>query len=170
VVASFAYFAREQLFRIATAPCGEATSPSREAKKLLHPEGRENPPVRELHASRRTKLELQRASATTRTRTHMHTRAYALAHPRAHGRTPRRHEHSLAHAHAHGVNKQNECERLDQNALTLAGRSLAALRAAYESAPPRRSVSATSSSASADEHKERFEEREIYNTYRKIVR
>jgi hypothetical protein len=162
VVAIFAYFGAEQLFRFATAPWGEVTSSSREAKKLLHPEVRKNPPVR----ARTSRIAKNKAGTPTRTHTHSRT------HSRTHARTPRRHEHSLALAlaHVHGANKQNECERPNQYALTLAGRSLAALRAAYESAAPRRSVSATSSSGRANKHNERFKEREIHNTYCKIVR
>jgi hypothetical protein len=68
----------------------------------------------ELHASRRTKLELQRASASTRTRTHMHTRTHthsrthSRTHARVHTATPRALARTRTHARARARREQTE--------------------------------------------------------------
>jgi hypothetical protein len=128
----------------------------------------------------RARREHSQAHAHTHTRAHTCALPHPHAHPHAHSHahadadanaaSARTHTHAHARAHAHAANKQNECEHSDQYALTLAGRSRAALRAAYETDPPRDSMTATSSSGSANEHNERFTERGRYNEYRKIVR
>jgi hypothetical protein len=47
--------------------------------------------ARELHASRRTKLELQRPPANTRTRTHTHSRTHSRTHAHRHATSTRSH-------------------------------------------------------------------------------
>jgi hypothetical protein len=147
------------------APRSGATFPLRDRALGLRPKIRRC--VREPHESGRTKPELRHVSQNAHA--HAYAHAYALAHPHAHthphadATSTGTHAHARAHAHAHAVNKENECEYSDQCALTLAGRSRAALRTAYESDTTRRSVSATGSARSANEQNERFAERERYN-------
>jgi hypothetical protein len=180
-VAIFGYFGVVQPSRVAIWPWGGAPSPDLEAKKLLHPEVPKKSVDARANLTNPEKQD-QNSDDAPRTHTHKHTHMHIHSrtntHPRTHAPTRRLHEHSHArtrthahaHAHADAVNKENEGECSDQCALTLAGRGRAALRAAYESVAIRRSLSATSSSRSANEHDEQCAQRERYNIYRNIVR
>jgi hypothetical protein len=79
--------------------------------------------ARELHASRRTKLELQRVPASTRARTHMHTRAYALTHPLAHARTHTAMPRALARTRTRARREQTERVRTSGPICDDAGRT-----------------------------------------------
>jgi hypothetical protein len=160
-------------FRFAIGPWGFTPRNYRETKKLLHPEV----PKKSVDARANvTNPEKQNQNSDdaprthTRKHTHMHMHSRTNTHARTHTRADSASTRTHAHAHARAVNKENEGECSNQYALTLAGRSRTARRAAYESVTLRRSASATGSSRSANEQSQQFTERERYNMYRNIVR